>query len=668
MPGRSDFLEHNGKARGLVTLISQVRWRDSETLTYSAPGGTFQFSTRGGESKPAPVASLPHENLAPFPMPQPRGGQLDEVRGPNGLRALHENGNLIVTGSENREIFRTKDGGQNRIKYGKASWVYGEELSQNLAKGFSPDGAYLWFYRFDEGKVLDFFTLLDQSRTQNRIAVEAYPKPGTDNPEVDVLVLEIATGRVATVPVRPGKFDESLGHYVHGIQWAADSKELHFHRMNRRQNEKELCGFDPKTGTVRIIDRETNPKGWVEYTPLRDLSVPAPSRSNPASSPNPNWLIVSEASGFYNLYWLNLATGTRTPITKFPFDVIRVLGVYRELNRMIVLTAGPKNPYHHQVWSMDLDGRNQRQLSDDWFANQGFPAPDGSHVAVVRQNASNPPELIIMTTDGSGKKELAKSDVSRLTSSAYRRSEVMWFPSLDKKWRLMGRVHFPANFDPKKKYPVLFDVYAGPLPMEWGVPAENFELSENIAHYGFIIADVEVRGGHARGRGFRQEINETLGIVEIAAMASHLGSLPYIDATRIGIFGTSYGGYAAVMAILRHPDLFAAASASSIVSDWRQYDTTYSERYMGLAPNQAYEKGSALTYAKNLKGHLLIYYGTQDENTHPNHAFALIKALQLAGKSFEVQVGPDMGHTSLNNLRMMEFFIERLVMDRGSRS
>jgi dipeptidyl-peptidase-4 len=139
---------------------------------------------------------------------------------------------------------------------------------------------------------------------------------------------------------------------------------------------------------------------------------------------------------------------------------------------------------------------------------------------------------------------------------------------------------------------------------------------------------------------------------------------PYFDRTRVGIHGSSYGGYSAAMTILRHPDVWAAASAASPVTDWRNYDTIYTERYMWIPEEnkEGYDAGSAMTYVNNLKGRLLLYYGTADNNVHPSNALQLIKALQQAGKSFEVQVGPDAGHSNVNQQRMMEFFIENLVI------
>jgi dipeptidyl-peptidase-4 len=162
-------------------------------------------------------------------------------------------------------------------------------------------------------------------------------------------------------------------------------------------------------------------------------------------------------------------------------------------------------------------------------------------------------------------------------------------------------------------------------------------------------------------------IYQKLGQVEIDDMAEGVKALsarPYVDKARVGIYGTSYGGYSSVMSILRHPEVYAAASASSPVTAWQHYDSIYTERYMWIPQENkdGYDAGSAMTYAKNLKGRLLIYYGTADNNVHPNNSMQLIRALQQAGKSFELQVGPDVGHSNVNNQRMMEFFIENLIL------
>jgi dipeptidyl-peptidase-4 len=187
-----------------------------------------------------------------------------------------------------------------------------------------------------------------------------------------------------------------------------------------------------------------------------------------------------------------------------------------------------------------------------------------------------------------------------------------------------------------------------------------------IAEYGFLVVNLDSRSAPGRGKRTLDKIYLKLGQVEIDDMAEGVKALTtraYVDPTRIGIYGTSYGGYSSLMSLLRYPNLYAAASASSPVTSWRHYDTIYTERYMWIPQEneRGYEAGSAMTYAKDLKGRLMLYYGTADNNVHPSNMMQLIDALQKAGKSFEVQVGPDRGHSGINPDRMAEFFIENLM-------
>jgi dipeptidyl-peptidase-4 len=213
---------------------------------------------------------------------------------------------------------------------------------------------------------------------------------------------------------------------------------------------------------------------------------------------------------------------------------------------------------------------------------------------------------------------------------------------------------------------VLVSVYGGP-EFNAITARETFVGPNPLAEYGFLMVALDSRAVPGLGKRTLDTIYQTLGQTEIDDMAEGVKALwgrPYVDQARVGIFGTSYGGYVSVMELLRHPDVFAAAVASSPPTDWRNYDTIYTERYMWIPEEnkEGYDAGSAMTYANNLRGRLLIYYGTADNNVHPSNAMQLIKALQQAGKSFEVQVGPDQGHSNVNQQRMMEFFIENLVI------
>jgi dipeptidyl-peptidase-4 len=228
-------------------------------------------------------------------------------------------------------------------------------------------------------------------------------------------------------------------------------------------------------------------------------------------------------------------------------------------------------------------------------------------------------------------------------------------------------IQFPSTFDRRKKYPALVNVYGGP-EFASNTARETFVVPSMVAEYGFLVVYLDSRAVPGMGKRALDSIYLKLGQTEIDDMAEGVKALrgrPYFDASRVGILGTSYGGYVALMELLRHPDLFAAASASSPPTDWRNYDTIYTERFMWTPQENAsgYDAGSAMKYAQALKGRLLLYYGTADNNVHPSNSLQLIEALQRAGKSFDLQVGPDAGHSAVGNDRMMEFFIDNLVLN-----
>jgi dipeptidyl-peptidase-4 len=291
-------------------------------------------------------------------------------------------------------------------------------------------------------------------------------------------------------------------------------------------------------------------------------------------------------------------------------------------------------------------------------------APDGKHFIDVVQTHDTPPATRLVNDEGKIVAELAESDLSKFEELGLKKVELLTFKAADGKTELYGLLHKPSNFDPAKKYPLIVTVYGGPAT---NAAREIFMTTNPMTEYGFLVAAFDSRSAAGRGKRFLDAIYLKFGQTEIDDQAEGVKSLwdrSYVDKTKVGITGTSYGGYASIMCLLRHPDVFQAAVASSSVTDFRQYDTIYTERYMWTPQEnkEGYDKGSAMSYADKLKGRLLIYYGTADNNVHPANSMQLIQALQRAGKSFEVQVGPDAGHSAVSRDRMMEFFIENLVM------
>ena len=343
-----------------------------------------------------------------------------------------------------------------------------------------------------------------------------------------------------------------------------------------------------------------------------------------------------------------------------------------------------------QLHRVGLDGRGDVRLTDPTFhhtigaclpstargaAARGGAAtcgisPDNAYfVDVYQAHHLAPATRLVDAATGKTVADVMPGDASKLRQIGVRPAELFSFTAADGRTTLHGVIQFPSNFDPSRTYPVLVPVYGGPDAAS-NVSRETFAVPNPLTEYGFLIVTLDTRAAPGRGKRTLDEVYRKLGQVEIDDFAAGVRALarrPYVDGARVGIYGTSYGGYASLMALLRYPALFAAAAASSPVTSWQHYDSIYTERYMGLPQDNpaGYQAGSAMTYAKDLRGRLMLYYGTADNNVHPSNVMQLIAALQAAGKSFEVQVGPDRGHSGLNVDRMMEFFIEALIAPPG---
>ena len=641
-----------------------VTWKDGgQAFEYTFDGKKFRYDIATKAAKEIGKAEAA-DQARPGPGRGRRGGggpargrQFDSAEGPDGkLKAFLKDRNLWLSDAKGgNEIAITTDGSEKgRIKNGVASWVYGEELFQRTAMWWSPDSKKIAYYRFDESKVPDFFLQLSQTSIQSRMDIEPYPKAGVPNPIVDLFIYDVKEKKSLRVDVRDGKPFENaaLGYYVYGISWSADSKELIFHRTNRRQNIMELAAADGETGKCRAIVHEEWLPSWVENLPtMRFLKD------------NRRFIWESVRTGWKNFYLYDLSGKMLATLTNHPFEVANIVRVDEEACMLYYMARDGCNPMRLQLHRVGLNGCSDCRLTDPACNHTIDFAPDGKHFIDIVQTHDSPPKTLLCTADGKVVAEVAASDISKFEKLGLKRVELFQFKAADGVTDLYGLLHFPSSFDAKKKYPLLVSVYAGP---ETNGARETFMSPSALTEYGFLVASFDSRSAAGRGKKFLDAIYLKLGVVEIDDQAAGVKALrlrPYIDGGRVGIYGTSYGGYASILCLLRHPDVFQAACASSPVTDYRHYDTIYTERYLWLPEeNKAgYDAGSAVVLADKLKGRLMLYYGTADNNVHPNNSMQLIRALQRAGKSFDVQVGPDMGHSAISLPRMMEFFIENLV-------
>ncbi len=582
-----------------------------------------------------------------------RGRQFKTAASPDGRRvAFYRDRNLWIKNADGSdETAITNDGSvATRIKYATASWVYGEELDQATAMWWSPDSKKIAFYRFDESKVPDFYLALHTLDVQDTLDTEAYPKAGAPNPIADLLIYDLDSKQTTRVNVRDDKpfTDEVIGHYVYDIDWSPDGTELLFNRTNRLQNVMEFCAANPQSGAVRTIVRETSPGSWTENRPAKRFLADGK-----------RFIFASERSGYRNFYLYDLSGKQIATLTRHPFDVESIQAVDEKSNTLYYMARSSDDIHRFQLHRVKLDGTGGTRLTDPAFNHIVSLAPDFKHFIDTAQTFDTPPSTRLMDMGG---RQIAVVDAGE-TVPRSDRVERFTYKAADGVTNLTGMLFKPSNFDPGRKYPVLVDVYAG--PQSGGAP-DRFMRPNPLTEFGFLVAEFEGRGTDGHGKRFKDAIYRKMGLTEIddqAAGVKYLRQRPYVDGAHVGIFGTSYGGYASLMCLLRYPDVFQAASCSSSPTDWRNYDSIYTERYMGLPQtNKAdYDAGAAVTYAKNLKGRLLLYYGTADNNVHPNNTMQIIRGLQDAEKSFEVQVGPDQGHSAVNEARMMEFFIESLM-------
>ena len=666
MPGYDQFTKMQAAVQSGAPVksgaITAVWSPDSKSFDYTFDGRRNRFDVASKKVSPAadaPPGAGGRGGRGGGGASIERGRQAESALSPDSsLKALYRDRNMFVSatnGSDEQRI--TSDGSlEKRIKYGTASWVYGEELSQTTAFWWAPNNKYLGYYRFDESGVPDYFLQLDQTKIQSTVDTEAYPKSGVVNPAVDLFVYNVATKQSVKMDVRDGKpLDNSvIGHYVYKVGWTPDGSEITFNRTNRRQNIMEFTSCNPDTGKCRVIVREEWLPSWTENLPfiqyLKDQK---------------RFVWSSERTGFRNFYLYDMTGKLINPITTLGAEVANVVKIDEATNTMWYTARDGENQLKMQLHRVGLDGKGDKRLTDPAFNHAVSLSPDGKYFVDVAQTHDIAPTSRLI--DGTGKvvTNLATSDLSKFDALKLKKVEMFTFLAADGKTPLRGTIAFPSNFDPSRKYPILMPVYGGPASGS-NTPTENFATPSATTEYGFLIVNLESRAAPGMGKRTLDAIYEKLGQVEMDDMAAGIKSLwgrAYVDRAHVGVYGTSYGGYSSAMLLLRHPDVFAAASASSPVTDWRHYDTIYTERYMWIPQeNKAgYDAGSAMTYAPNLKGRLMLYYGTADNNVHPNNMMQLIQALQRAGKSFDVQIGPDAGHSGINTGRMMEFFIENLM-------
>jgi len=572
----------------------------------------------------------------------PRGRQFTTAESPDGAwTATSRDGNITLVPKAGGDAVAVTADGTDDIKYGQASWVYGEELDQSTAMWWSPDSRFLAFYRFDESQVKDFFIVGGWTETGTRVLSEAYPKPGQPNPTASLLVFELATGRTVAVDSFSAQSGAAEGaeYYLYNVLWTPDGGELLYSRTPRRQDVLDVLAADPTTGASRLVVQERQDT-WQENRPL--MRFLADGR---------RFIWETERTGFKHFELRSLDGSRIATLTSGEWPTDRIVMVDEAAGELWFTAWSAPVAVRCQLHRARLDGTGAVRISSTDFHHGAFRiSPDGAFVVATAETTAIPRHDVVYSVVAAGRPvaRLGEGGVKGFETHALAPSELFTCKAADGATELYGRLHFPPAFDPARKYPLIVDTYGGPTTR---LVTDTFAAGDPRTAHGFLVMTVDNRGTPHRGKAFGSAAYLSLGVTDAddqAAAVQHLAATrPYVDGARVGITGHSYGGYMAAICLIRRGDVFAAAVAGAPPTDWRQYDTIYTERYMRTPQENAagYDAGSCVRHASRLKGKLLLLHGMMDDNVHPNNTFALAHALQSIDRPFAMMMFPNSDHS-----------------------
>ena len=592
---------------------------DGNTIVFVHEGDLYTFSKTDKNLRRITATPGPEKN-ARF---SPDGNKVAFTRN-NNLFAID-----LTTGLE---MQLTTDGSE-MIKNGFASWVYYEEI---LGRGsfyrafyWSPDSKHLAFLRFDDEPVPTFpiYHHEGEDMTHGYLEMTSYPKSGDPNPFVSLGLADTESGEVSWV-----EKNEDL-EYLAWIHWTPDGSGMTYQQMDRDQTTLKMYHYDMKSAEIKEIYEEKQ-KTWVEwFERIYFLEN------------SDGFMIRSNRDGWYNLYHYDMDGKLVNQITKNDFRTTGVQAIDEE-NGKVYFQATGKNPVESHFFVVDMDGTNQKQLTEKAGSHRAILSPTNSYFINTFSSYNNPGEMHLMSTTGEVIRELGK-ETQDANVDAGLTVEFFTVPTTDD-MEMPAFWVLPPNFDENKKYPVIFEIYGGP---DAGTVYNRYrDYSFNQLYKdGVIRFTVDHRSSGKFGKKGLDYMHRNLGKWEMhdyIEAVKWLRTKSFIDETKVGISGGSYGGYMTALALTYASDYFTHGVARASVTDWRLYDNVYTERYMDTPADnpEGYDFGSVMSHAKNLKGKLYIIHGTIDDNVHMQNSIQLISKLQDLGKDFEMMVYPGGRH------------------------
>ncbi|KIX21000.1 peptidase S9 [Flavobacterium sp. 316] len=551
----------------------------------------------------------------------------------------------------------TNDGKKNAIINGITDWVYEEEFAFVKAYDWNTSGEKIAFIRFDETNVPEFSMDLYNEGLYPTQSVFKYPKAGEKNAIVSLHIYDLKTN--TTKKINLGNYTD---FYIPRIKWTNDNNTLSVHVMNRHQNNLDLHFVDANSGNTQIILNEKD-KAYIDVT------------DNLTFLEDNSFIWTSEKDGYNHIYHYDKNGKLKKQITSGNWEVTNYYG-FDEKNKTIYYQSVENGSINRDVYSIKINGKSKTRLSSKTGTNNAIFSPNFQYFINTYSSAINAPTFTLNESKtGALIKQIVINNEIEEKLAQYNIAPKEFFTLTTSKGNeLNAWMIKPKNFDTSKKYPVFMYQYSGPgsqsVANQWN--SSNDYWYYMLAQKGYIIVCVDGRGTGYKGAEFKKVTYKELGKYEVEDQidaAKIIGNYSYVDKSRIGIFGWSYGGFMSSNCILKGNDVFKTAIAVAPVTSWRYYDSVYTERYMQTPQENAsgYDDNSPINHVEKLKGNYLLIHGTADDNVHVQNTMKMIEALVQANKQFDWAIYPDKNHGIYGGktrlqlyTKMTNFILEKL--------
>ncbi|MFB5946314.1 S9 family peptidase [Albibacterium profundi] len=567
------------------------------------------------------------------PVSTKEGKQMYATFSPDASKvAFVRDNNLFVTDlATGAETQITTDGKYNEIINGGADWVYEEEFAFAKAFFWSPDGNKIAFYRFDEREVREFSMMMYEDLYPTVYKFK-YPKPGEKNSVVSIHIYDLEKKTTKTADV-----GTETDQYIPRVKWTQDPNLLCVFRMNRHQNNLDYLFVDAETGSSKVALTETD-KYYIDIND--DLTFLEDGK---------HFFLTSERDGYNHVYLYNMDGELVRQITDGDWEVTRLYGVNQKTNTLYYQST-ESSPLERDIYSINLSGKKKTKLSTQKGTNSATFSEDFSYYILNHSSVETPPYITLNNAKGEVERVLEDNAEALKVNEQYGITPREFFSfTTSEGVELNGYMIKPADFDPNKKYPVLMYVYGGPGSQNVANSWNHNYWFDFLAQHDYLVVCVDNRGTGFRGAEFKKMTYLQLGkyeIIDQIEAAKWLGKQSYVDEDRIGLWGWSYGGYMASLAITKGADVFKSTIAVAPVTNWRFYDTIYTERYLRTPQEnpEGYDNNSPINFADKLKGNFLLVHGTADDNVHFQNSVMFSEALIQANVPFEQAYYPNKNH------------------------